>query len=131
MPFVYDFSKCMGDKKDNVFSVEVSPKGWREGIVVEYGVAQAHDYDPVKSIVWRVRGTSHTFTIYEQTINRLSHGDYKKHFEEVLERFRLDYLQWFELDEYKEADWKYEYESQYGKLILPKDEGDKCENKQD
>lgn len=113
MPFVFDFNLSIGD----IHTVEVSPKGWKSPLTVEWAVAQAHRYDPTRSIVWRVKGTTHTFTIGEQTLNMLSGGDYKKHFKEVLENFRLDYLSWFKEEEYKDADWKNEYEAQYGRLI--------------
>lgn len=119
MPFEFDFSKCFTTPT----RVEVNPKGWRTPIVVEYGIAQAHKYDTMKSVVWRVLGTTHTFTIFENRLNVLSNANYKKHFEEVLANFRIDYLNWFKNEEYKDAEWKWEYEKQFGRFILPeKDE---------
>lgn len=122
MPFVFDFNMAQGD----VHTVEVSPKGWNGPIVIEYIVAQAHTYDTMVSIVWRVRGTAHCFTIPEQRLNQLSHGDYRKHFQEALEGFRTDYLSWFRDEEYKGCEWREEYKQQFGKFIIgDKDNGSK------
>lgn len=114
MPFVFDFNTSLSDTK----SVEVCPKGWRNPLTVEYVVAQAHRYDTELSIVWRIKGTTHCFTIGEQRLNVLSNGDYKKHFTKILENFREDYLSWFREPEYENAEWKYDYQRQYGKLII-------------
>lgn len=119
MPNIFDFSNCLGE----IYSIKVYPVGWVNPVTVEYATAKAHKYDTQLSVVWRVKGTTHTFTIYEQKLNILSKGDYKKHFEEALTNFRLDYLRWFKEDEFRDAGWKYEYQEQYGQLILP--EGDK------
>ena len=117
MPFVYDFNSSVS----GISTVEVYPKGWKSPVVVEYVVAQAHRYDTTLSVVWRVKGTQHCFTIGEQRLNVLSNGDYKKHFTQTLENFREDYLSWFREKEYENAEWKYEYRDQFGELI----EGDK------
>ena len=114
MPFIFDFNTSLSDTN----SVEVCPKGWRNPLTVEYVVAQAHRYDTELSIVWRIKGTTHCFTIGEQRLNILSNGDYKKHFTKILENFREDYLSWFREPEYGNAEWKYEYQQQYGKLII-------------
>ena len=128
MPFIFDFKRCF----DKPTRVEVNPQGWRNPITVEYGIAQAHPYDTQKSVVWRVVGTTHTFTIYEEKLNLISHANYKQHFEEILTNFRIDYLNWFKREEYKDADWKYEYEAQYSRFILPDNDGDKgSEDKKD
>lgn len=97
----------------------VQPKGWRQPLFVEYGSAQKSEYDTQLSVVWRVKGTTHTFAIYERRINVMSHGNYKEHFEEALSNFRLDYLSWFKDDEYRGATWIDEYRQQYGKYIIP------------
>ena len=76
MPFCFDFNLAHGD----VHTVELSPDGWKSPIFVEYIVAQAHRYDTMRSIVWRVKGTTHSFTIEEQRLNHLTHGNYKAHF---------------------------------------------------
>lgn len=114
MPFIYDFS----DAQDNVHTVEVSPKGWKGSVVVEYVIAHAHEYDPMASVVWRVKGTTHCFTIGEQRLNHLSHGNYKKHFQEALEGFGADYNSWFSDSRYDGCGWRDEYEQQFGKLII-------------
>lgn len=123
MPFTFDFNLAQGDKH----TVEVSPNGWNGPVTIEYIVAQAHQYDTMVSIVWRIKGTQHCFTIPEQRLNQLSHGNnYKEHFQKALEAFRLDYLSWFREDEYKDCQWKYEYQQQFGKFIIPdKDNGRK------
>ena len=117
MPFVFDFKPYLSE----IHTVDVSPKGWKSTVTVEYIIAQAHRYDPVVSVVWRVKGTSHCFTIGEQRINLISNGNYKKHFTETLENFRKDYLSWFKDEEYRNAEWKYEYERQFGRFIESED----------
>ena len=62
MPFSFDFNLANGE----LHTVEVSPKGWRGPITIEYIVAQAHPYDTMASVVWRIKGTEHCFTIVEQ-----------------------------------------------------------------
>lgn len=114
MPFIYDFNNA----PDEIHKVSVSPKGWKAPVVVEYVVAQAHEFDPMVSVVWRVQGTSHCFTIYEQRLNHLSHGNYQKHFQEALEGFAKDYNTWFTDDQYDGCQWRDEYERQFGNLIV-------------
>ena len=114
MPFVFDFKNVI----DDVHTVDIEPKGWVSPITIEYAVAQAHLYDTVVSVVWRVKGTSHTFTIGEQRLNTISNGNYKKHFTEALEAFRDDYITWFTEDKYKDVEWKNEYKKQFGKFII-------------
>lgn len=113
MPFNYDFNNCLNDVK----TIDVEPEGWKGPITIEYGVAQKTPYDTQLSVVWRIKGTTHTFAMYERNLNVISHGNYKKHFEEALTNFRKDYLSWFSDDEYKDIMWKYEYKQQYGNLI--------------
>lgn len=116
MPFIFDFNVF---DKEEIHTVEISPDGWNGPITIEYCVAQAHKFDTMLSVVWRVKGTTHCFTIEEQRINRLSHGgEYKDHFKKALEGFRKDYLSWFKEEEYKDCDWKYEYQKQYGRFII-------------
>lgn len=123
MPHIYNFNNCIGPIKE----VVINPKGWVNPITIEYGVTQHTKYDPMLSVVWRIKGTTHTFSIYERRLNVLSHSNYEAHFTEALENFREDYLNWFKSEEYKDVKWKYDYEKQYGKLILPdsKDKQDK------
>ena len=120
MPFYFDFNLANGE----LHTVEVSPIGWKGPITIEYITAQAHQYDNMVSVIWKIKGTDHCFTIFEQRLNHISHGDYKAHFKEALEKFRIDYLSWFKDEMYRNCEWKYEYEKQYGKLIIPdKDNG--------
>lgn len=115
MPFYFDFNLANGE----LHTVEVSPIGWKGPITIEYITAQAHQYDTMVSVIWKIKGTDHCFTIFEQRLNHISHGDYKAHFKEALENFRIDYLSWFKDEMYRNCEWKYEYEKQYGKLIIP------------
>lgn len=122
MPFYFDFNLANGE----LHTVEVSPIGWKGPITIEYITAQAHQYDNMVSVIWKIKGTDHCFTIFEQRLNHISHGDYKAHFKEALEKFRIDYLSWFKDEMYRNCEWKYEYEKQYGKLIIQdKDNGGK------
>ena len=115
MPHIYDFKNCIGEIKET----KINPKGWINPIIIEYGVAQHNPHDPMLSIVWRIKGTTHTFSIYENRLNVISHSNYEAHFTEALEKFREDYLSWFEEYEYKNVSWKDQYKEQYGKYIIP------------
>ena len=109
MPHIYDFKNCIGDVKE----ITVNPKGWSGPIIIEYGVAQHNPHDPMLSVVWRIKGTGHTFSIYERRLNVISHSNYEAHFTEALENFREDYLSWFEDDRYRDVTWKYDYQKEY------------------
>lgn len=113
MPFIYNFNNALTD----VTTVDVEPKGWGGVITIEYIVAQVNKFDTMLSVVWRVKGTTHCFTIPEQQLNVISNGDYKDHFTKALEGFRTDYLSWFKNKEYDGCEWKTEYEHQYGRFI--------------
>lgn len=121
MPFYFDMQKSSTEIRE----VKVNPDGWVNPVTVEYTVAQAHKYDTTVSVIWRVKGTEHCFTISEQKLNVLSHANYQKHFEEVLRNFRIDYLNWFTDPTYENADWKYEYKRQFDRFILPETDGNK------
>ena len=60
MPFSFDFGLANGE----LHTVEVSPKGWRGPITIEYIVAQAHQYDTMASVVWRIKGTEGKYGQY-------------------------------------------------------------------
>lgn len=100
-------------------TLTVNPKGWVNPLTIEYVVAQAHKYDTQVSVIWRIKGTTHCFTIYENHLNQISKANYVQHIEEALTNFRYEYLQWFKDPYFAEVDWKYEYQQQYGSLILP------------
>ena len=114
MPFNFDFNNKLTDIK----TIDISPNGWKCPITIEYCMAQARPYDTMVSVCWRVKGTSHTFTIYENRLNLISNGDYSKHFKEALELFRQDYLSWFTLEEYENCEWRDEYKQQYSRFII-------------
>ncbi len=113
MPFNFDFNNRLTEIK----TVTINPKGWFGPIDIEYCAAQARIYDTLVSICWRVKNTSHTFTVFEHQINKFSNGDYAKHFTETLESFREDYLSWWSLPKYEGCQWRDEYRLQYGNLI--------------
>jgi hypothetical protein len=46
----------------------------------------------------------------------LSSGDYKKHFENALENFRQDYIDW--KDQGFITEWAREYEQQFSRFII-------------
>jgi len=108
MPNNYDFSKL-----DDIKTIEVNPEGWISPLYVEYSLGN-HIETP--SYFWRVKGTLHTFIIPIVRMDYLSSGDYKKHFENVLENFREDYLTWKE--ERYDTDWAREYFNQYSRFIV-------------
>jgi len=113
MPFIYDFNKGYSKPK----YINIHPKGWKP-ITIEYTVGQANPLDTLSSICWRIKGTTHSFTIYEQKLNQLCEGgEYGKHFEKVLELFRKDYLQWLTDEKYKGCEWVEEYIHQYKDII--------------
>lgn len=120
MPHIYDFKNCIGKIKETT----VNPKGWNGPITIEYGIAQHNKYDPMLSVVWRIKGTTHVFSIYERRLNVISHSNYDEHFTQALENFREDYLSWFRDKEYDGVEWKYEYKNQYERLIQPESEGE-------
>lgn len=126
MPFIFDFNNSIGDNH----LIDIDVDGWKSPITIEYCVVQVHKFDPVLSVVWRIKGTEHCFTIEEQRLNNISNGNYKEHFRQALIGFRKDYLSWFTREEYSNCDWKYEYEHQYGKFIIPdKDQNNKSKSK--
>jgi hypothetical protein len=113
MAYIFDLNKCAC----GILTMDINPKGWVNPITIEYGVAQSNPCDTMLSVCWRVKGTTHTFTIYETYINNISNGDYAKHFTEVLEYFREDYLSWFSDKKYENCEWREEYKKQYQSLI--------------
>lgn len=114
MPFNFNFNNALTSIK----TVEVYPNGWITPLTIEYCSAQARPYDTMTSVCWRIKGTEHTFTIYENRLNKISSGDYAKHFTETLELFREDYLSWFTAKDYEGCAWRDEYKQQFSKLIV-------------
>lgn len=107
MPNNYDFSKIK-----TVQQMEVHPKGWVEPLFVEYGMGMQIT---TPSYFWRVRGTKHTFVIPVMRMNFLSSGDYEKHFNEALETFREDYIDWSSQGWITE--WMQEYRNDFSRYI--------------
>jgi len=108
MPNNYDFSKL-----DNIKTIEINPKGWINPLFIEYGI---NYHGEVLSYFWKIKGTQHTFIIPILRIDYLTQGDYKKHFEEILEGFREDYIEW--QNENFHTDWMKKYYNQFNNLII-------------
>lgn len=109
MPNNVDFSKVR-----NIQKIKVSPKGWIENITIELGTSE--ELYTIPSYFWRIEGTQHTFMIPTVRMDFISQGNYAKHFEEVLEYFREDYLNWIE--NYPNIAWVDEYRNQFKNLII-------------
>ena len=107
MPYIYDFSKLT-----TIQQMEVHPMEWVEPLFVEYGMG-IHGTTP--SYFWRVKGTKHTFVIPVLRMNFLSSGDYEKHFNEALESFREDYVDWSKQGWVTE--WMQEYKKDFSRYI--------------
>ena len=107
MPNNYEFTKL-----SNIKTVEVNPDGWVEPLYIEYGEGNMGN---TPSYFWRVKGTFHTFVIPIVRMNYLSSGDYVKHFNEVLQEFRQDYIEWSK--EGFRIEWMRKYEEQYKSFI--------------
>jgi len=112
MPHNFDFSKL-----NNIKTLEVNPQGWVTPLYIEYTVTQdANSYNGIESYFWRVKGTQHVFVIPLIRMDYLSAGDYKKHFENALETFREDYIDWKTQGFITE--WSREYARQFSKFII-------------
>lgn len=111
MPHIFDFEKVA-----NIKTSEVYPIGWISPIMIEYGNAQVKPFDNFISVCWRIKGTTHTFTIPLKNINFISKGQYDIHFKEVLEKFLEDYKEW-EKTEFQ-YEWQQQYREQYERFIL-------------
>lgn len=107
MPNNYDFSTLR-----NIKTIDVNPKGWINPLTIEYGIGD--QIGP--TYFWRVKGSNHTFVIPVLRLNYISSGEYGKHFEEVLEGFREDYLLWHKQG--FESKWMQEYENDFKRYIL-------------
>ena len=107
MPYNHDFLDLQ-----NIRETEIHLEGWVDPVFIEYGLGI---YQTTPSYYWRVKGTKHTFVIPVLRMNFLSQGDYEKHFTEVLQKFREDYIQWKE--EGFNTDWGQEYRNQFSRFI--------------
>lgn len=107
MPHIFNF-----DKLKFVKEIKVNPKGWISNLSIEYGIGGY----PEDSYYWRVKNTTHTFVIPAKRLNYITFGNYDKHFEEALERFRQDYISW--ASEGFKLGWQQEYYEQYHSFIV-------------
>ena len=108
MPNNYDFTLF---KQLNELSVSV--EGWKSPLIIEYTMEYHGD---IPSCFWRVKGTLHTFIISLVRLNYLSAGNYEKHFSEILESFREDYIKWKEQN--FNIEWMSQYKSQFAEFII-------------
>lgn len=106
MPFIVDLNaKC-----DKIYTIEVSPFGWiGNPITVEYGTVMLKPTDPDKAVCFRVRGTKHTWAVFEQQLYRISRGDYASYFRKELEEFRISMLVWIHVPAYWQQQWVRDY----------------------
>lgn len=112
MPNNLDFSQFK-----NVKTIEVNPENWVSPLYVEYGVSEEnHVYDEMPYYYWRVKGTQHTFKILITRMDFLSSGDYKKHFENALEDFRENYMEWKSTGFI--CEWARDYRDQFARYII-------------
>jgi len=104
MPNKYNFSEL-----NEIKELQVNPINWVNPLIIEYTIDNNVYY-------WRVKGTSHTFTIPVKRMNYITSGNYVKHFEEALQNFREDYIEWKNSGFITE--WMREYEFEYKRFIL-------------
>ena len=109
MPNNVDFSKIKNKKFLTIYELE----GWKNPLIIEYGIDL---FDGLPSFYWKIKDTKHTFIIPVKQMEFLSKGNYEKHFKEVLQKFREDYIEWGEEYDF-EADWMQEYRDQYSRFI--------------
>lgn len=109
MPNNYDFSKFT-----NIKEIVINPRGWVNPLTIEYSIGYHLSETP--QYFWRIKGTTHTFIIPIIRLNFLSGGNYEKHFTEVLEFFKSEYIEWAENN--FELDWQQDYKKQYKNLII-------------
>ena len=98
---------------NNVTETNVAPKGWYP-VVIEYGLSPLGESTTFQ-MCWRVKGTQHVFRIPLPLLYEHSKGDYEKHFSQVLETFRQDYLEWYKQG-FRE-DWMQKYRRQFKQFI--------------
>ena len=99
------------DVKD-LQELKVQPKGWYP-VTIEYGIAplgQSFDFQ----MCWRVKGTEHVFRIPLKVFYELA-NDHEEHFIQVLETFRVDYLDWYKQGFREE--WMQNYRRQFKNFI--------------
>lgn len=99
---------------ENIQEIAVMPDGWKP-IIVEYGFKE-YGASAGLEVCWRIKETDHIFRISLNMLYEHSQGDYEKHFKEVLEIFRQDYLEWYNGGFSEE--WMRNYRRQYSKYIF-------------
>lgn len=109
MPNNVDFSKVK-----NIQKTQIKPDGWINPLTIEYGTSE--ELYAIPSYFWRIEGTQHTFMLPIVRMEFISHGNFAKHFEDVLEVFREDYISWKEQG--INTNWADEYRQQYERFIV-------------
>lgn len=87
MPHHVDFSLLDND----IEKCQISCIGWKNPITLEYTYVIIDDDS---YLYWRVFGTTHTFTISVNELNRMSKGNITEHFQQALTVFRDDIINW-------------------------------------
>lgn len=111
MPHHVNFDELINQISD-ITVINVNVNGWRNPLKIEYVCIE----DCGVQVYWRIKGTTHTFTISLNELNKISKGDYKKHFEEFLIMFRDDLLLW--TAEGLKEKWMREYLFQYKNYLV-------------
>ncbi len=106
---IINFDSDVSDIKET----EVRPAGWYP-VDIEFGIAPLGQ-STSHQICWRVKGTEHIFRIPLAVFYEHSKGDYEEHFKEVLEKFRIDYLDWYKRG--FTEDWMQKYRRQFKNYI--------------
>ena len=89
MPHHVDFSK-LNNAISDVKTLNVDVIGWKTPLTIEY----VYMNQGIAELWWRVKGTTHTFTIPINELNAMSNGDYVTHFQQALTVFRSDLIDW-------------------------------------
>jgi hypothetical protein len=107
MPHHCDFSEF-----DKIYEIEIDVIGWVSPLNIEYSYVM--DFEDTK-LYWRVKGTTHTFTIPVTELNKISKGNITQHLQQALTVFRDDVVKWT-VEGLKEK-WMREYSYMYRNFI--------------
>ncbi|MCK9574597.1 MAG: hypothetical protein WC979_01690 [Candidatus Pacearchaeota archaeon] len=111
MPHHFDFNAF---EKSSIKELEIANlAGWLNPITIEY--ANANFAGTKTTVYWRIKGTSHTFTIPSRELNVISKGDHEAHYRDFLKNFREDLIEWSRTEE--QTEWMREYLYMYRNYI--------------
>jgi len=111
MPHHVNFDTLENQLSD-VDIMDIDVIGWKKPLQIEYVYVKDH----VNKLFWRVKGTTHTFTIELEQLNKISQGDYVLHFQQALTVFRDDLIKW--AAEGLTEKWMREYLYMYKNYII-------------